>query len=51
MFSYLAPDTIEQRIGEILEEKRALFDDIIENVAIASLRRLGLPTLLRCVEL
>jgi len=48
--SYLTPDSIEQRIGEILAEKRALFEDIIENVATASLRRLDLPTLLRAVE-
>ena len=49
VFSYLTPNSIEQRIGEILWEKRMLFDDIIENVAIASLRRLDLPTLLLAV--
>ena len=50
VFSYLTPGSIEQRIAEILWEKRQLFDDIIENVAIASLRRLDLATLLRVVE-
>jgi SNF2 family DNA or RNA helicase len=50
VFSYLTPDSIEQRIAEILWEKRQLFDDIIEDVAIASLRRLDLTTLLRVVE-
>jgi SNF2 family DNA or RNA helicase len=49
VFSYLTPDSIEQRIGEILGEKRALFEDIIENVSTASLRRLDLPTLLQAV--
>ena len=50
VFAYLTPDSIEQRIGAILQEKRALFADIIDGVATASLRRLDLPTLLRAVE-
>ncbi len=50
VFAYLTPDSIEQRIGEILIEKRALFADIIDGVATASLRRLDLPTLLRTVD-
>ena len=49
VFAYLTPDSIEQRIGETLDEKRALFADIIDGVATASLRRLDLPTLLRAV--
>jgi SNF2 family DNA or RNA helicase len=49
VFAYLTPDSIEQRIGEILSEKRALFADIIDGVATDSLRRLDLPTLLRAV--
>jgi len=49
VFSYLTPDSIEQWIGEVLRDKRALFDDIIEHVATESLRRLDLPTLLRLV--
>jgi len=49
VFAYLTPDSIEQRIGEILGEKRALFADLIDGVATASLRRLDLPTLLRAV--
>jgi hypothetical protein len=39
VFAYLTPDSIEQRIGEILDEKRALFDDIIEGVATDGMRR------------
>ena len=50
VFAYLTPDSIEQRIGEILQEKRVLFADIIDGVATASLRRLDLPTLLRAVD-
>jgi len=50
VFAYLTPDSIERRIGEILDEKRALFTDIIENVTTASLRRLDLPALLRAVH-
>ena len=50
VFSYLTPDSIEQRIAAILWEKRVLFDDIIENVATESLRRLDLRTLLRVVD-
>ncbi len=49
VFSYLTPDSIEQRIGAILMEKRALFADIIDNVPLAELRRLDLPALLRAV--
>ena len=49
VFAYLTPDTIEQRIGAILEQKRALFADVIDGVATAALRRLDLPTLLRAV--
>ncbi len=49
VFAYLTPDSIEQRIGEILGEKRALFADIIDGVPTGSLHRLDLPTLLRAV--
>jgi hypothetical protein len=41
--------TIEQRIGEILTEKRALFADLVDDVAVAGLRHLDLSTLLRAV--
>lgn len=49
VFAYLTPDSIEQRIGEILDEKRALFADIIDGLATDGLRRLDLPTLLHAV--
>ena len=43
-FAYLCPGTIEQRIAEILAEKRALFADLLDDVANAALRRLDLLT-------
>ena len=49
VFSYLVPDSIEQWIGDILREKRALFDDIIEHVATENLSRLGLRSLLKAL--
>jgi SNF2 family DNA or RNA helicase len=48
-FAYLCPGTIEQRIAEILAEKRVLFADLMDDVAVSALRRLDLPTLLRAV--
>jgi SNF2 family DNA or RNA helicase len=50
VFGYLTPDSIEQRIGEILDEKRALFADIIDGMTTDGLRRLDLPTLLGAVD-
>jgi SNF2 family DNA or RNA helicase len=49
VFAYLTPDSIEQRIGEILDQKRALFADIIDGVGTDGLHRLDLPALLRAV--
>ena len=48
-FAYLTPDSIEQRVGDVLHERRALFGDIVDGIATPSLRRLGLPELLRAV--
>jgi SNF2 family DNA or RNA helicase len=48
-FAYLCPGTIEQKIAEILAEKRVLFADLVDDVAVSGLRRLDLPTLLRAV--
>jgi len=47
VFAYLCADTIEQRIDEILTEKRALFADVIDGVTTATLGRLDLDSLLR----
>jgi SNF2 family DNA or RNA helicase len=49
VFAYLTPDSIEQRIGDILKEKRVLFADIIDGVGTDGLRRLDLPMLLHAV--
>ena len=48
--AYLTPNSIEQWIGEILQDKRALFADIIDGVNTEGLRCLDLPSLLRALE-
>ncbi len=47
--AYLCPDTIEERTATILAEKRELFADLVDGVAVSALRRLDLPTLLWAV--
>lgn len=47
VFAYLCADTIEQRIDEILTEKRALFADVVDGVTTATLGRLDLDSLIR----
>lgn len=47
VLAYLCDDTIEQRIDEILTEKRALFADVIDGVGTRALGRLDLDSLLR----
>ncbi len=46
IFSYLCADTIEERISQILTEKRVLFADLIDGVPMNALTRLDLDTLL-----
>jgi SNF2 family DNA or RNA helicase len=48
-FAYLCPGTIEERIAEILAEKRLVFADLVDDVDVSGLRRLDLQTLLRAV--
>ena len=47
VFAYICADTIEERIRDILTEKRALFADLVDGVPINSLTRLDLDSLLR----
>jgi SNF2 family DNA or RNA helicase len=49
VFAYLTPNSIEERISDILVGKRELFADIIDGVGMDGLRRLDLPTLLAAV--
>jgi SNF2 family DNA or RNA helicase len=49
VFGYLCADTIEERIDEILTEKRMLFADIVDGVSAKNLQRLDLETLLRAI--
>ncbi len=44
--AYIVDNSIEERIQTILDEKRALFDDIIDGVDAGTLRRLDLETLI-----
>ncbi len=46
VFAYLCADTIEERIDTILTEKRALFADLVDGVALGGLKRLDLDSLL-----
>jgi SNF2 family DNA or RNA helicase len=50
VYSYLCCDTIEERIEEILSEKRALFADVIDSIDMGALRRLKLDILLRAAK-
>jgi len=47
VFAYVCSDSVEERIAKILEEKRALFADLIDGVSTRALGRLDLDTLLR----
>ena len=47
MFAYLCADTIEERISQILTDKRALFADLVDGVPMNGLTRLDLDSLLR----
>jgi SNF2 family DNA or RNA helicase len=48
--AYLAQETIEERIDEILAEKRSLFADVVDGVDAGMLRRLDLDTLLKALH-
>src|SRR5208337_3233647 len=47
VFAYVCSDTVEERVAKILEEKRALFSDVIDGVPARALGRLDLDALLR----
>jgi SNF2 family DNA or RNA helicase len=50
VFAYLCADTIEERINQILVEKRALFADLIDGMPMSALARLDLESLLRATS-
>jgi SNF2 family DNA or RNA helicase len=50
VYAYVCGDTIEERIEEILMEKRALFDRIVDGFDSRVLRQLDLDTLLAIVR-
>jgi SNF2 family DNA or RNA helicase len=47
VFAYLCADTVEERVGAILDKKRRLFADLVDGVPAASLGRLDLDELIR----
>lgn len=47
VFAYLCSDTVEERIDQILVEKRALFADVIDGVGTGALGRLDIDSLLQ----
>jgi SNF2 family DNA or RNA helicase len=50
VYAYLCTGTVEERIEELLSEKRALFADIVDGVDTGALRRLSLEELLGAVK-
>ena len=46
VYAYVCRDTIEERIEEVLTDKRALFDNVIDGFDAGILRRLDIDTLL-----
>lgn len=50
VYSYLCENTIEDRIAEIIAEKRTLFADFVEGVSLKAIGRLDLPSLLRAID-
>ena len=50
VYAYLCCNTIEERIEEIISQKRALFGDVIDGVDTAALRRLDLDLLMNALE-
>jgi SNF2 family DNA or RNA helicase len=50
VYAYLCGDTIEERIQEVIEEKRAIFADVIEGVDARGLGRLDLDTLMKALR-
>jgi SNF2 family DNA or RNA helicase len=50
VYAYLCNDTIEERIEQILVEKRVLFADIVDGVEMGMLRRLDLDVLLNVLR-
>jgi SNF2 family DNA or RNA helicase len=49
VFAYQTADTIEERVAEILAEKRAIFTDIVDGVDASQLRKLDQRTLLAAI--
>lgn len=51
VYSYLCSDTVEERVAEILTQKRQLFTDVVDGVSLRHIRRFDLTDLLSAVGL
>ncbi len=51
VYSYLCSNTVEERVADILEQKRQLFADVVDGVSLRHIRRLELADLLWAVSL
>jgi SNF2 family DNA or RNA helicase len=51
VYSYLCSDTVEERVAEILAQKRQLFTDVVDGVSLRHIRRFDLTDLLSTVGL
>jgi SNF2 family DNA or RNA helicase len=49
-YAYLCRNTIEERIDEIISEKRTLFGNVIDGIDTAALRRLDRDLLMNALE-
>jgi SNF2 family DNA or RNA helicase len=49
VYSYLCSDTVEERVAEILTQKRQLFTDVVDGVSLRHIRRFDLTDLLSVV--
>jgi SNF2 family DNA or RNA helicase len=49
VYSYLCSDTVEERVAEILTQKRLLFTDVVDSVSLRHIRRFDLIDLLSTV--
>ncbi|MCC6920870.1 MAG: DEAD/DEAH box helicase [Alphaproteobacteria bacterium] len=50
VYAYLTAGTVEERIAQILSDKRALFSDVIDDMQAPPLERLDLRTLLEIID-
>lgn len=50
VYSYLCSNTVEERVADILAEKRQLFTDVVDGVSLRHIRRFDLADLLSAIR-